>query len=132
MSKNVEKIGEPEENLGIVRKIEETVDFRSDKLEDIHSLLSDLNEKMDKIDRKLDRVITKGTESDDLKDVHERILDLLGNWLSTKNLAKILNYRQEYVSRKVSELKKMGLVEEKRDGKSIKYRRKDGVREALD
>lgn len=119
------------DNLGVVRKIVETVDVKSDKLEDIHSLLEDLNEKMERVDSKLDKVITKGTKKSDLKDIHQRILNLLGNWLSTKNLAKILNYRQEYVSRKVSELKKMGLIKEKREGKSIYYKRKEGIREAM-
>lgn len=120
------------ENLGVVRKIVETVDVKSDKIEEIHDLLEDLNEKMDRIDSKLDKVITKGTEKSDLKDVHKRILNLLGNWLPTKTLAKILNYRQEYVSRKVSELKKMGLIKEKREGKSIYYKRKEGIKEAMD
>lgn len=126
----VEKLEEME-NLGVVRKIVETVDFRSDKLDEIHGLLEDLNKKMARVDKKLDRVITGGTEESDLKDIHKRILGLLDSWLSTKNLAKILSYRQEYVSRKVSELKKMSLIEEKRDGKSIYYRRKDGVQESL-
>lgn len=120
------------ENLGVVRKIVETVDVKSDKLEEIHSMLEELNEKMERIDSKLDKVITEGTEESDLKEIHRRILNLLQNWLSTKNLAKILNYRQEYVSRKVSELKNMGLVEEKREGKSIYYKRKEGVKEALE
>lgn len=126
----VEKLEEME-NLGVVRKIVETVDFRSDKLDEIHDLLKELNEKMVRIDKKLDRVITGGTEESDLKNIHKRILDMLDSWLSTKNLAKVLSYRQEYVSRKVSELKKMGLIEEKRDGKSIYYRRKEGVKESL-
>lgn len=120
------------DNLGVVRKTVETVDVKSDKLEEIYSLLEGLNEKMDRIDKKLDKVITEGTEKSDLKDVHKRILDLLESWMPTKSLAKILNYRQEYVSRKVSELKKMGLVEGKREGKSIYYKRKEGVREALE
>lgn len=132
MSGKTENIEEMEDNLGVVRKIEETVDFRSDKLDEIHTLLQNLNNKMERIDSKLDNVITSGTEKSDLKDVHERILGLLGNWMSTKDLAKILSYRQEYVSRKVSELKKMDLIEEKREGKSIKYKRSEGVQEALD
>lgn len=119
------------ENLGVVRKIVETVDVKSDKLEEMHSLLEELNQKMDRIDGKLDKVITKGTEKSDLKDVHERILNLLGSWMSTKNLAKIMNYRQEYVSRKISELKKMDLIKQKREGKSIYYKRKEGVKEAM-
>lgn len=120
------------DNLGVVRKIVETVDVKSDKLEEIHSMLERLNEKMERIDSKLDKVITQGTEKSDLKDIHKRILSLLENWLSTKNLAKILNYRQEYVSRKVSELKNMGLVEEKREGKSIYYKKKEGIKKALE
>ncbi|MFP4117048.1 MAG: helix-turn-helix domain-containing protein [Candidatus Aenigmatarchaeota archaeon] len=117
---------------GVVRKIVETVDFKTDKLEEIHEKLNSLDERMERMEDKLDKVITEDTSESDLKDVHKRILDLLGGWMSTKNLAKIMNYRQEYVSRKVSELKKMGLVEEKRDGKSILYKRKGGVKEAME
>ncbi|GEM_PF-2036133 len=116
---------------GVVRKIVETVDFKTDKLEEIHTKLGSLDKKMNRIEDKLDKVITENTKKSDLKDVHQRILNLLGSWMTTKNLAKIMNYRQEYVSRKVSELKKMGLVEEKRDGKSILYKRKGGVKEAM-
>ncbi len=117
---------------GVVRKIVETVDFKTDKLEEIHEKLNSLDNRMERMEGKLDKVITDDTSESDLKDVHKRILDLLGSWMSTKNLAKIMNYRQEYVSRKVSELKKMGLVEEKRDGKSILYKRKGGVKEAME
>ncbi len=124
------KTDDPE--TGVVRKIVETVDFKTDKLEEIHTKLNDLDSKMDRIEDKLDKVITDDTKKSDLKDVHKRILDLLGSWLTTKNLSKIMNYRQEYVSRKVSELKKMGLVKEKREGKSILYKRKGGVKEAME
>ncbi|MFP4116111.1 MAG: hypothetical protein ACLFTQ_02800 [Candidatus Aenigmatarchaeota archaeon] len=129
-----EKTVEEAEDLdtGIVRKIVETVDVKSDRLEEIHSKLDSLDKRADRIEGKLDKLITNGTEKSDLKDVHRRIIDLLQSWMSTKNLARILNYRQEYVSRKVSELKNMDLVEEKREGKSILYRRKDGVKEAME
>ena len=127
-----ETVEETEElNTGVVRKIVETVDVKSDRLEEIHSTLEDLNQKMERIEGKLDKVITKGTEKSDLKDVHKKIMSLLGSWMSTKDLAKVMNYRQEYVSRKVSELKNMGLVKTKREGKSILYKREDGVKEAM-
>ncbi len=116
---------------GVVRKIVETVDIKTDKLDEIHTKLNSLDKKMNRMEDKLDKVITGNTSKSELKDVHKRILDLLGSWMTTKNLARIMNYRQEYVSRKVSELKKMSLVKEKRDGKSILYKRKGGVKEAM-
>lgn len=130
MEQETGEAGDPE--TGVVRKIVETVDFKTDKLEEIHDKLNSLDKRMDRMEGKLDKVITEDTNKSDLKDIHQRILDLLGGWMTTKNLAKIMNYRQEYVSRKVSELKKMGLVEEKRDGKSILYKRKGGVKEAME
>ncbi len=132
MSRNGSGEVEDMENPGIVRKIVETVDIKTDKLEEIHTKLNSLDKKMDRMENKLDKVITENTEKSELKDIHQRILNLLGSWMKTKNLAKIMNYRQEYVSRKVSELKKMGVVKEKRDGKSILYKRKEGVKEALE
>lgn len=132
MSEGNTRDAENLESPGIVRKIVETVDVKTDKLEEIHKKLNSLDKRMDRMEGKLDKVITKNTEESDLKDVHKRILSLLGSWMTTKNLAKIMNYRQEYVSRKVSELKKMGIIKEKRDGKSILYKRKEGVQEAMD
>lgn len=126
----VEKV-ENIENLGVVRKIVETVDIKSDRLKKIEEKLESLEDKVESIESKIDNYILNGTKEKDLKEVHKRILDLLDNWLSTKNLAKILNYRHEYISRKVSELRKMGLIEEKREGKSIFYRKKEGVSEVI-
>ncbi len=128
-----EALSEAEDlETGVVRKIVETVDIKTDKLEEIHEKLDSLDKKMNSMENKLDKVITENTDESDLKDIHKRIINLLGNWMTTKNLAKIMNYRQEYISRKVSELKKMGIITEKRDGKSILYKRKDGVKEAMD
>ncbi|MFP4045818.1 MAG: hypothetical protein ACLFS3_02050 [Candidatus Aenigmatarchaeota archaeon] len=120
------------ENLGVVRRIVETVDIKSDRLDEIYERINELDSKLDRIDSKLNKILTGYTDKSDLKEIHMKIIDLLGSWLTTKNLAKIMNYRHEYISRKVSELKKMGLIEEKRDGKSIQYKRKDGIKEALE
>jgi DNA-binding transcriptional ArsR family regulator len=58
-----------------------------------------------------------------LKEVHQKILNVLQDWMNTQNLAQVLGYRQEYVSRKVAELKEMGKVDEKREGKNLFYRK---------
>lgn len=120
------------ENLGVVRKIVETVDIKSDRLKNIEERLENIEDKMEKMEQKMDEYILNGTNEEKLKKIHRRILEMLDNWLSTKDLANILSYRQEYISRKVSDLKKMGLLEEKREGKSIRYRRKEGVNEVID
>ncbi|MCD6399127.1 MAG: hypothetical protein J7L08_04375 [Candidatus Aenigmarchaeota archaeon] len=79
--------------------------------------------KIDRINRKIDELLSK-KRSLEIKDVHNRILNLLGDWVSTENIAKMLGYSHEYVSRKISELKDMGKIEEKRIGKNLFYRKK--------
>lgn len=85
--------------------------------------LGRLERRLDAIEKKLDEVI-KELKIRKLRDIHLRILDMLDGWVSTADLAKVLRYRQEYISRKMAELKTMELVEEMRDKRSIKYRRK--------
>jgi len=79
---------------------------------------------MDIINRKLDRLLEQKV-SKDMKDVHRRILSLLNSWMNTESLSKALGYSQEYVSRKMAELKAMGKVHEKKVGKNIYYKSAD-------
>jgi len=81
-----------------------------------------LEMKMDIINNKLDELLQqKGTK--EFKQVHERILGVLDDWMNTQSVSEALGYRQEYVSRKVSELKGMGKIDEKRNGKKLFYKR---------
>jgi len=81
-----------------------------------------LEMKMDMINRKLDSILEK-KENKKMKEVHGRILDMLGGWMSTQNISERLGYSQEYVSRMISELKEMEKVDEKRKGKNLFYRK---------
>ena len=81
-----------------------------------------LEMKMDMINRKLDNLLEK-KDKGKIKDVHKRILDMLGGWMSTQNISDRLGYSQEYVSRMISELKEMEKVHEKREGKNLFYRK---------
>ena len=54
--------------------------------------------------------------------VHQKMLGEMAEWRSTAEMADKLGYRQEYMSRKVAELKTNRLVVEKRSGKKIFYR----------
>ena len=90
---------------------------------ELRKKLEILEMKMDRINQKLDSLLSE-KKSLEFKDVHKRILNILNEWMSTENLAKALGYSQEYVSRKISELKEMGKIEEKRSGKNLYYRRK--------
>lgn len=79
--------------------------------------------KIDKINEKLNKLLER-KRSLEMKDVHRRILNLLDEWISTESIAKALGYSHEYTSRKVSELKEMDKIEEKRSGKYLYYRKK--------
>ena len=81
-----------------------------------------LEMKMDMINRKLDELIQKRVPGE-FKDVHMKILEMLGEWMSTQNISSKLGYSQEYVSRKVAELKEMEKIVEKREGKNLFYRK---------
>lgn len=87
------------------------------------SLLGKVDEKLDLLNKKLDKVIADEIKTENLKDIHLKILNLLDGWMSTKDLSRVLGDRQEYISRKVAELKKMSLLEEKRKGRKIVYSR---------
>lgn len=81
-----------------------------------------LEMKMDIINKKLDELLQQKAAKD-LKDVHQKILNVLNSWMNTQNISQTLGYRQEYVSRKVAELKEMGKIDEKREGKNLFYRK---------
>lgn len=89
----------------------ETVAKRMDILE---SRLNALSEKIDGIAQSL----SPASKSND-----ERIVNMLWEWRSTSELSKMLGYSQEHVSRRISDMKKAGLVQEKREGKKIFYRK---------
>lgn len=78
--------------------------------------------KMDLINRKLDELLQQKHVSD-FREIHQKILEVLGEWKNTQSISQVLGYRQEYVSRKVAELKEMGKIDEKREGKNLFYRR---------
>ena len=109
----------------VVRKIIETIDISKpvSRMNKIIDYLESLDKKLDLINQKLDKVIVEKIESKDVKEIHLKILNMLDGWMNTSDLAKILNFRQEYISRRVGELKKMDLIEEKRQGKNVFYRR---------
>lgn len=90
-------------------------------LKKLTNVLERLDKKLEILNSKLDKIITG--KQPELKEIHMKILNLLNDWTTTYDLAKILNYRQEYISRKVAELKKMKMVEESRTGKSLFYKR---------
>lgn len=81
-----------------------------------------LEMKMDVINKKLDELLQQKVAKD-LKDVHQKILNVLNSWMNTQSISQVLGYRQEYVSRKVAELKEMGKIDEKREGKNLFYRK---------
>ncbi len=93
------------------------------EIKELNKTIEVLDMKVDKINEKLNKLLEK-KEKLEMKDVHKRILRLLDNWMSTENIAKALGYSQEYVSRKISDLKRMDKIEEKRSGKNLYYRKK--------
>lgn len=127
MNKNEQmKSTEDTDSLEVVRQMVEKINVNkisNKNSERIINLLEKVDKKLDLLNNKLDQVITDEIETENLKDIHLKILNLLDGWMSTKDLSKVLGYRQEYISRKVAELKKMNLLEEKRKGKKIVYSR---------
>lgn len=78
--------------------------------------------KMDMINSKLDELLQQKRVSD-FKEIHQKIIEIIGDWTSTQSISQALGYRQEYISRKVTELKEMGKIDEKREGKNLFYKR---------
>ncbi|MFB6089124.1 MAG: hypothetical protein ABEK36_05080 [Candidatus Aenigmatarchaeota archaeon] len=126
--KESEQIGFMKGNnsMEVVRQMAEKINVNglsNNKSKEIIDLLGKVDKKLDLLNRKIDKIITDEIEAENLKDIHLKILNLLDGWMSTKDLSKVLGYRQEYISRKVAELKKMNLLEERRIGKKIVYGR---------
>ncbi len=108
--------------LEILRKLKDSGQLPQ---EDDHALaktMQILEMKMDLINRKLDELLQQ-KQNKEFKDVHHKILNILNNWMNTQTISQSLGYRQEYVSRKVAELKEMGKIDEKRNGKKLFYRK---------
>ena len=82
------------------------------------------SKRLDVLEAKLDMVMQKlGIEAPKEEGVHARLLDALVEWRSTRDLAAMMGYRQEYVSRCVAELKRTGRIESKKQGKTVFYRK---------
>lgn len=92
-------------------------------MEDKTKILKRIEEKLDLLNQKISMLSRE--EIGGLKEIHLKILNMLDTWMGSDEISKIVGYRQEYVSRKINELRKKGLVLEKRTGKKIKYRRVD-------
>ncbi|MCD6398376.1 MAG: helix-turn-helix transcriptional regulator [Candidatus Aenigmarchaeota archaeon] len=107
--------------LDMMRRLGQNASAQSPDIKEIQKSLRIIEMRMDMINRKLDKLIEEKM-SVELKDAHRRILNLLNTWMSTENLARALGYSQEYTSRKVSDLKSMGKIQERREGKNIYYK----------
>ncbi len=107
--------------LDMMRRLGQNASAQSPDIKEIQKSLRIIEMRMDMINRKLDKLIEE-KRSVELKDAHRRILNLLNTWMSTENLARALGYSQEYTSRKVSDLKSMGKIQERREGKNIYYK----------
>jgi len=107
--------------LDMMRRLGQNASTQSPDIKEIQKSLRIIEMRMDMINRKLDKLIEEKM-SVELKDAHRRILNLLNTWMSTENLARALGYSQEYTSRKVSDLKSMGKIQERREGKNIYYK----------
>jgi len=108
--------------MEMLRKLKENGKLPQIDTQAITKTLQVLEMKMDLINRKLDELLQQ-KKSSEFKDIHQKILNILNDWMNTQNISQILGYRQEYISRKISELKEMGRIEEKREGKSLFYKR---------
>ena len=108
--------------LEMLRKLKVNGQVPQTNMHTLTKTVEILEMKMDIINKKLDELLQqKGAK--EFKQVHERILGVLGDWMNTQSVSEALGYRQEYVSRKVSELKGMGKIDEKRNGKKLFYKR---------
>ncbi|HDI02785.1 MAG TPA: hypothetical protein ENF95_01475 [Candidatus Aenigmarchaeota archaeon] len=108
--------------MEMLRKLKESGKLTQVDVQNITKTLQILEMKLDMISRKLDELL-EHKKSKEFKDIHQKILNILNDWMNTQSISEILGYRQEYISRKISELKEMGKVEEKREGKNLFYRR---------
>ncbi|UCG95787.1 MAG: hypothetical protein JSV92_01920 [archaeon] len=108
--------------LEMLRKLKESGQLPHAESHDMAKMLQILEMKMDLVNRKLDELLHQ-RKTKELKEVHQKIINVLHEWMNTQTLAQVLGYRQEYVSRKVAELKEMGKIDEKREGKNLFYRK---------
>jgi DNA-binding transcriptional ArsR family regulator len=108
--------------LEMLRKLKESGQLPQENGQTLVKTMQVLEMKMDLVNRKLDELLHQ-RKTKELKEVHQKILNVLHDWMNTQNLAQALGYRQEYVSRKVAELKEMGKIDEKREGKNLFYRK---------
>ena len=108
--------------LEILRKLKDSGQLPQADDHALAKTMQILEMKMDLINRKLDELLQQ-KQSKEFKDVHHKILNILNNWMNTQTISQSLGYRQEYVSRKVAELKEMGKIDEKREGKNLFYRK---------
>ena len=108
--------------MEMLRKLKESGKLTQVDVQNITKTLQILEMKLDMISKKLDELL-EHKKSKEFKDIHQKILNILNDWMNTQSISEILGYRQEYISRKISELKEMGKVEEKREGKNLFYRR---------
>ncbi len=108
--------------LEILRKLKDSGQLPQADDHALTKTMQILEMKMDLINRKLDELLQQ-KQSKEFKDVHHKILNILNNWMNTQTISQSLGYRQEYVSRKVAELKEMGKIDEKREGKNLFYRK---------
>jgi DNA-binding transcriptional ArsR family regulator len=106
----------------MLRKLKESGQLPQENGQTLVKTMQVLEMKMDLVNRKLDELLHQ-RKTKELKEVHQKILNVLHDWMNTQNLAQALGYRQEYVSRKVAELKEMGKIDEKREGKNLFYRK---------
>ena len=107
--------------LEMIRKLKDSGQLPHETT-NVTKMLQIIEMKMDIVNKKLDEILQQKSSAE-FKEVHQKILGLLNEWMNTQTISKALGYRQEYVSRKVSELREMGKLEEKRDGKNLFYRR---------
>ncbi len=122
MVSSSEEIIRKAREMEMLRKLKENGKLPQIDTQAITKTLQVLEMKMDLINRKLDELLQQ-KKSSEFKDIHQKILNILNDWMNTQNISQILGYRQEYISRKISELKEMGRIEEKREGKSLFYKR---------
>lgn len=82
-----------------------------------------LERRVDILEARLEHVMKKLALEEGTKTIHTRLLEQLGDWKSTSQLATELGYTQEYISRCVATLKRTAKVEERKSGKTIFYRK---------
>jgi len=122
--KSSDEIIKKARELDMMRRLGQSPSAQIPDIKEIQKSLQIIEMRMDMISRKLDKLIEE-KESKEMKDAHKRILSLLNTWMSTENLSKALGYSHEYTSRKVADLKSMGKIQERREGKNIYYKTVD-------